>query len=329
MEKLYEIHERGEYDLLVLDTPPSRNALDFLDAPRRLIQFIEGRSLRLFIRPTGFGARFAGAGHPVVFSVLRRVTGLDLIEDLSEFFAAMAGMVGGFRERAERVDDLLADEGTTFLVVSGPAGRADRRRPSTCAGSSRGAGCPSAACRQPRARRVRIRSRRRATPAPRSRSGRATTISPSASSAAADAAGRSPDATARTSSDLRRAHRRAPSDLEVPELGDEIHDLAGLRRSARHLFGEAGRLSRSAASRAARLAADRPVRLGPREQVLDARLDLLAVHRRPREVMKVLGAGREVHGRVAVDLVEPVGAAGSVGCGSSGRLLGGGSSSRT
>ncbi len=122
MEKLYEIHEQGRYDLLVLDTPPSRNALDFLDAPRRLTQFIEGRSLQLFIRPTGLGMRVLGRGSSVVFSVLKRVTGLDLIQDLSEFFTAMSGMVGGFRERADRVNRLLADERSTFLVVCGPAG---------------------------------------------------------------------------------------------------------------------------------------------------------------------------------------------------------------
>ena len=122
MEKLYELHEGGEYDLLVLDTPPSRNALDFLDAPRRLVQFIEGRSMRLFLRPTGIGARVAGRGASVVSSVLRRLTGIDLLEDLTEFFAATGGMIGGFRERAERVNELLADERTTFLIVCGPAG---------------------------------------------------------------------------------------------------------------------------------------------------------------------------------------------------------------
>jgi anion-transporting ArsA/GET3 family ATPase len=122
MEKLYELHESGEYDLLVLDTPPSRNALDFLDAPRRLVQFIEGRSMRLFLRPTGIGARVAGRGASMVSSILRRLTGLDLLEDLSEFFAATGGMIGGFRERAERVNELLADERTTFLIVCGPAG---------------------------------------------------------------------------------------------------------------------------------------------------------------------------------------------------------------
>jgi anion-transporting ArsA/GET3 family ATPase len=122
MEKLFEIHQEQRYDLLVLDTPPSRNALDFLDAPKRLTQFIEGRSLQIFIRPTGLGMRIIGRGSSVVFGVLKRVTGLDLIEDLSEFFTAMSGMVAGFRERAKRVNELLADRRSTFLVVCGPAG---------------------------------------------------------------------------------------------------------------------------------------------------------------------------------------------------------------
>jgi anion-transporting ArsA/GET3 family ATPase len=122
IEKLYELDSSGEYDLIVLDTPPSRNALDFLDAPRRVTQFIEGRALRLLIRPTGFGARIAGRGFGAVATLLRRVTGGDLIADLSEFFAAMAGLLGGFRERAERVEGLLGDERTTFLIVTGPAG---------------------------------------------------------------------------------------------------------------------------------------------------------------------------------------------------------------
>jgi anion-transporting ArsA/GET3 family ATPase len=122
IEKLYELDASEEYDLLVLDTPPSRNALDFLDAPRRVTQFIEGRALRLFIRPTGLGARIAGRGFGAVSALLRRVTGGDLIADLSEFFAAMAGLFGGFRERAERVEGLLGDERTAFLIVTGPAG---------------------------------------------------------------------------------------------------------------------------------------------------------------------------------------------------------------
>jgi len=122
MEKLFEIWAEERYDLLVLDTPPSRNALDFLDAPRRLTQFIEGRALQVFMRPTGFGMRVFGRGASVAFGVMRRITGVNLLEDLAEFFQAFSGMVGGFRERARRVNDLLADPGTCFLVVCGPQG---------------------------------------------------------------------------------------------------------------------------------------------------------------------------------------------------------------
>lgn len=122
MERLYEISESGDYDLLVLDTPPSRNALDFLDAPRRLIQFVDGRAIRIFLRPTGFGMKLAGRSFGIVNSLLRRLTGNDLIRDLTEFFGAMSGMVGGFRERAAKVEAMLADPSTTFLIVSGPTG---------------------------------------------------------------------------------------------------------------------------------------------------------------------------------------------------------------
>ena len=120
MEKLYELWAEGDYDLLVLDTPPSRSALDFLDAPGRLVQFIEGRALRLFMRPTGLASRILGGGASMMFSVLRRITGVDLLEDLAEFFQAFGGMVDGFRERARKVNALLAAPETTFLVVCAP-----------------------------------------------------------------------------------------------------------------------------------------------------------------------------------------------------------------
>ena len=122
MEKLYELWAEDGYDLLVLDTPPSRNALDFLDAPRRLVQFIEGRALRVFMRPTGIATRIVGGGASLMFAVLRRITGVDLLDDLAEFFQAFGGMVGGFRERARKVNALLADERTCFLVICGPQG---------------------------------------------------------------------------------------------------------------------------------------------------------------------------------------------------------------
>jgi anion-transporting ArsA/GET3 family ATPase len=122
MEKLFELHSEGRYDLLVLDTPPTRNALDFLDAPKRLTQFIEGRSLRVFMKPTGLAAKMAGRGASVALGVLRRIVGFDLIADLAEFFNAFSGMVDGFQARAKRVNNLLADPHTCFLVVCGPQG---------------------------------------------------------------------------------------------------------------------------------------------------------------------------------------------------------------
>ena len=122
MEKLFELYAEDRYDLLVLDTPPTRNALDFLEAPRRLMQFIEGRALQVFMRPTGLGMRVFGRGTSMMFSILRRVTGVEVLEDLSEFFQAFSGMVGGFRERAKRVSELLARPETTFLVVCGAQG---------------------------------------------------------------------------------------------------------------------------------------------------------------------------------------------------------------
>ena len=122
MEKLFELHSEGRYDLLVLDTPPTRNALDFLDAPKRLTQFIEGRSLRVFMKPTGLAARVAGRGASVALSVMKRIVGFDLIADLAEFFNAFSGMVDGFQARAKRVNSLLADPHTCFLVVCGPQG---------------------------------------------------------------------------------------------------------------------------------------------------------------------------------------------------------------
>ena len=120
MSKLYDLHREDRFDLLVLDTPPSRNALDFLDAPDRLTRFLEGRALRVFLRPTGFATRVVGRGTGMVFTVLRRVTGVDLLEDVSVFFRALSGLLGGFRQRAGAVNRLLADPGTVFLLVTSP-----------------------------------------------------------------------------------------------------------------------------------------------------------------------------------------------------------------
>jgi anion-transporting ArsA/GET3 family ATPase len=118
--KLYELDQEGDYDLLVLDTPPSRNALDFLDAPARLTGFFQGRAIKMFLRPAGLGGRIIGRGTGVVFGLMERLTGVDLLHDLSVFFRALGGMIDGFSERARRVGALLEDPGTTFLIVTAP-----------------------------------------------------------------------------------------------------------------------------------------------------------------------------------------------------------------
>lgn len=123
MEKLHELHHEGRYDLLVLDTPPTRNALDFLDAPKRLSRFIDSRSLQLFASGGLFGAKVFSRGTGLAFSLLKRATGVDLLQDVAGFFSSFGDMAQGFRERADRVIDLLADSRTAFLLVTSP--RAD------------------------------------------------------------------------------------------------------------------------------------------------------------------------------------------------------------
>jgi anion-transporting ArsA/GET3 family ATPase len=117
--KLYELERSDRFDLLVLDTPPSRNALDFLEAPGRLTSFLEGRTLRTLARPTGLGMRVLGRGASPVLGALRRVTGVDLLSDLSTFFGLLGDMTKDFSARAEQVQRMLRAPTTTFLLVTG------------------------------------------------------------------------------------------------------------------------------------------------------------------------------------------------------------------
>ncbi len=116
--KLYELDRDGDFDLLVLDTPPSRNALDFLDAPGRLTSFLDGRALKAFVRPTGFGMRVLGRGAAPFLGALRRVTGVDLLSDLATFFGLLGGMTDDFSERAAEVEKMLRADTTAFVLVT-------------------------------------------------------------------------------------------------------------------------------------------------------------------------------------------------------------------
>lgn len=121
MAKLYELHGEGDFDAIVLDTPPSRNALDFLDAPTRLQRFLGSRALSMFLGPSGLAARLLGRSTFLVFAAFARVAGVDLLSDLTSFFRSLAGTIDGLRERARGVDALLRDpDCTRFLIVTSP-----------------------------------------------------------------------------------------------------------------------------------------------------------------------------------------------------------------
>ncbi|MFI4991976.1 MAG: ArsA family ATPase [Solirubrobacterales bacterium] len=120
MAKLYELRHEHDFDVIVLDTPPSRNAIDFLETPRRLLGFLEGRALRVFLSPGGLAARVFGRSTGIVFAIFARVTGVDMLSDLSAFFRSLSGILEAFGERTRGVNELLRDPTTSFMIVTSP-----------------------------------------------------------------------------------------------------------------------------------------------------------------------------------------------------------------
>jgi anion-transporting ArsA/GET3 family ATPase len=124
MEKLGQLRRADEWDLIVVDTPPSRSALDFLDAPQRLARFLDGKLLRLLTAPAKVGGRAylraLNAGFGVVTGVLTKILGTQVLRDVQTFVSALDTMFGGFRERADYTYQLLRAPGTAFLVVAAP-----------------------------------------------------------------------------------------------------------------------------------------------------------------------------------------------------------------
>lgn len=235
--KLHELDSEGGFDLIVLDTPPSRNALDFLDSPARIANFFDGRALQILLRPAGLGLRLAGGGTGLLMGVMRRVTGIDLFGELATFFGAISGMVDGFSERAHAVSALLEHSDTAFAVVCSP-------EPNPVAealflGSELEARRMTA--------KVVIANRVHADPGVGPRKIR--------TEQAEEALGRA--LLARVSAAVREARELARRDaeglaalaegmpdaelVEVPMLDGEVHDLAGLARVELHLFAGSGR----------------------------------------------------------------------------------------
>ncbi|GAB4059531.1 ArsA family ATPase [Catellatospora paridis] len=124
MEKLSQLRATDRWDLIVVDTPPSRSALDFLDAPARLGRFLDGRMLRLLMVPARAGGRsmfnLVTASFGVFSKAVQKILGAQLLTDLSGFVSALDSTFGGFRERADRTYRVLQDPQTAFLVVAAP-----------------------------------------------------------------------------------------------------------------------------------------------------------------------------------------------------------------
>ena len=124
MEKLGQLHAQAEWDLIVVDTPPSRSALDFLDAPNRLGSFLDGRFIKILTAPAkvgGFGAfKLLTSGFSLVTGALGKLLGSGLLSDVQSFVNALDTMFGGFRDRAEATYKLLQAKGTSFVVVAAP-----------------------------------------------------------------------------------------------------------------------------------------------------------------------------------------------------------------
>jgi anion-transporting ArsA/GET3 family ATPase len=231
MEKLHELHQEGRYDLLVLDTPPTRNALDFIDAPKKLAAFVDSRALQLFAGPGMLGLKVLGRSSGMVFSVLQRATGIDLLEDMSGFFRSFGSMTEGFRERAERVNALLADSRSAFVLVTSP--RADAvEEAGWFHHRLLDAGLPFAG----------VVANRVHPPAPQG--------DPSeelrrllGDEALARRVARTFEEERRLAArdrenlaELKRLLGRRPM-IEIPHLDDDVHDLDGLRRMDEYLFG--------------------------------------------------------------------------------------------
>ena len=120
MEKLYELHNEEGFDLVVVDTPPSRNALDFLDAPRRLTRFLDHRLYRVLMAPTRGVMKAVNVAAQAFVRQVSKVVGAEVFDDAITFFQAFDGMEAGFKERAEHVLDLLTSHETSYVLVASP-----------------------------------------------------------------------------------------------------------------------------------------------------------------------------------------------------------------
>ncbi len=248
MEKLYELTVSGDFDTMVVDTPPTRNALDLLDAPRRLTHFLENRLFRALLLPTRAYLRALSVATRALLRTISRVAGAEIVDDAVTFFQTFQGMEEGFHDRAGAVRRLLADPATAYVLVTSP--RADAVEEATFfAGKLADTGITPAGLV---VNRVQPRYGAGLPPLP---------DAPAGSDLATIADNlRQLDRVAEREeaayADLVAQVAPAPVG-RVPLLGSDVHDLAGLAAVADQLFGPAGDDGRDAGLGGRRDRADR------------------------------------------------------------------------
>lgn len=243
MEKLGQLRRADEWDLIVVDTPPSRSALDFLDAPQRLARFLDGRLLRVLTAPAKVGGRaylkMLNVGFGMVTGVVTKILGTQVLKDVQTFVSALDTMFGGFRERAEYTSQLLRTPGTSFLVIAAP--EADALREASYFVERLGAErMPLAGLIINRVQRLpaaHLSAARSLAAAEVLQTAGATAGRPASTLAVAalrSHADRMQQATAqrRLAESFSAAHPLVPV-VEVPAQPDDVHDLDGLRQIGR------------------------------------------------------------------------------------------------
>ncbi len=232
MEKLYELTGSGDFDVVIVDTPPTRNALDLLDAPRRLTQFLENRLFRALMMPTRLSLRALNIATQALLKTISRVAGAEIVQDAVTFFQAFAGMEVGFDERAGAVRELLADPLTAYLVVTSP--RTDALEESGYfAARLEERGVRTAALV---VNRIHPRFASPAVTLPDAEPGSALAVLVDNLRELESIA----DREERSFADLAAMTAPAPVGC-VPLLGSDVHDVAGLAAVANELFGVTGR----------------------------------------------------------------------------------------
>ncbi|HUC05893.1 MAG TPA: ArsA-related P-loop ATPase [Acidimicrobiales bacterium] len=224
MEKLYELVDSGDFDIVVVDTPPTRNALDLLDAPRRLTRFLENRLFRALLVPTRMSIKAVGVATQALLRTIAKVAGSEIVQDTVAFFQAFEGMEEGFRTRAGAVREMLADPATAFVLVTSA-------RPDAVAEASFFA--HKLTERELSAAALVVN---RIQPA----FGAAAEVGPDDPLAALEAnlAGLNAIAEREEHAFAGLAEQVAPAPIgRIPLFGQDVHDLGGLERAADALFG--------------------------------------------------------------------------------------------